>query len=889
MPSRQRAHALRLAYASAQLAQGRRVWSSPDTLPLEGWLAREIERSAANRSGLPRLLSPAEEWLLWRQCTAEATDGLDLINRASLAESLRRASGLAAELGIDLQTIREPPGTETALLIAAHRAVTERCRDLGAALLPEVLSRLSCVGDQRPVVFAGFLAASPRLQAIARARAQHGHETLPSAPAGAAAPGNLRVVRPADAMEELERIAAWCCQRLKVAADDRILIVLPGSGGRRERLATLIRQAIDPRGWLAAHSAQSQVDWVGEIEAASPVVIEGGQPLASLPAVAHALASLTLLAGEALEIERLAEWLRAPSWAEPDAVARARLELWLRQRGRLQLDLPALLQLLQRAPAAIAEPARALGRRLERAMDALAAGSGTPREWSERFKAALDVLGWPGVPRQRDSAEQQTLVRFHELLDELGQLSAAARSLSRDLALQWLSELATHTPYRPADDDAPVTLSASYMDPVVHYDAVWVGGLDAESFPQPVAPDPFVPLRAQIAAGWPAASAAGRLEEARALLTAWRAAGAELVLSAPARDGDIELLPSPLLEEWRSAAEPAAEERGSVWLPARLHRAGRTVEWRDDAGVVWNPGAPLPSGTRSLELQNNCPFRAYAELRLGSVELDVPEPGIAPDVRGQLLHSILQKLWDHLGDSRALAALSPESLQELLSRCIDAAVAELDPHGEELFAGPALARERRRTARLVRKLLELERSRAPFRVQRTEYGSRLRLADQELRLRIDRLDALESGGVAILDYKSGRRVSADWYGDRPSHPQLLAYLAAVGEGVVAMATVNVTAREVRFDGISATEKLLPKVTGVKGPEGRSEDAWQLRVHEWRAVVERLARDFAAGRAPVDPLPRACDYCHVASVCRVGDGIAVDEGEEDVASDMDDYD
>jgi len=889
VPSRQRAHALRLAYASAQLAQGRRVWSSPDTLPLEGWLAREIERSAANRSGLPRLLSPAEEWLLWRQCTAEATDGLDLINRASLAESLRRASGLAADLGIDLQTLREPPGTETALLIAAHRAVAERCRDLGAALLPEVLSRLPCVGDPRPVVFAGFLAASPRLRAIAAMRAQHGHETLQPAPAAATAPGNPRVVRPADAMEELERIAAWCCQRLQAAADDRILIVLPGSAGRRERLATLIRQAIDPRGWLAGHSAQSQVDWVGEIEAASPVVIEGGQPLASLPAVAHALASLALLAGESLEIERLAEWLRAPSWAEPEAAARARLELWLRQRGRLQLGLPALLELLRRAPAAIAEPARTLGRRLERAVDALAAGSGTPREWSERFKAALEVLGWAGVPRQRDSAQQQTVVRFHELLDELGQLSAAARSMTCDLALQWLSELATHTPYRPADDDAPITLASSYMDPVVHYDAVWVGGLDAESFPQPVAPDPFLPLRAQIAAGWPAASAAGRLEEARALLTAWRAAGTELVLSAPARDGDIELLPSPLLERWPPAAEPAAAERGSPWLPARLHRAGSTVEWRDDAGVAWNPGVPLPSGTRSLELQNNCPFRAYAELRLGSVELDVPEPGIAPDVRGQLLHSILQKLWDQLGDSRALAALSPESLEELLSRCIDGAVGELDPHGEELFAGPALARERRRTARLVRKLLDLERSRAPFRVQRTEYGSRLRLADQELRLRIDRLDALESGGVVILDYKSGRRVSADWYGDRPSHPQLLAYLAAVGEGVVAMATVNVTAREVRFDGISATGKLLPKVTGVKGPQGPSQDAWQLRVQEWRAVVDRLARDFAAGRAPVDPLPRACDYCHVASVCRVGDGIAVDEGAEDVESGMDDYD
>jgi RecB family exonuclease len=162
-------------------------------------------------------------------------------------------------------------------------------------------------------------------------------------------------------------------------------------------------------------------------------------------------------------------------------------------------------------------------------------------------------------------------------------------------------------------------------------------------------------------------------------------------------------------------------------------------------------------------------------------------------------------------------------------------------------------------------------------VRHTEYASRLRLAGQELRLRIDRLDALESGGLAILDYKSGSRVSPDWYGDRPSHPQLLAYLAAVGEDVVAMATVNVTAREVRFDGIAANEDLLPKVAGVKAAAGQSQDAWQSRVHEWRALLERLAGAFAAGQAAVDPKPHACDFCHLASVCRVGDSlVAVEE-------------
>src|SRR6185437_9665984 len=311
--------------------------------------------------------------------------------------------------------------------------------------------------------------------------------------------------------------------------------------------------------------------------------------------------------------------------------------------------------------------------------------------------------------------------------------------------------------------------------------------------------------------------------------------------------------------------------------------------WRDDAGVAWSPQLPLPSGTRSLELQNQCPFRAYAELRLGSLELGVPEPGIAPDARGQLLHAALQQLWERLGDSRALLALSPEGLEELLTACIGSASAALEAAGESSIPPRALARERRRTLRLIRKLLAIERGRAPFRVRHTEYATRLRLAGQELRLRIDRLDALESGGLAILDYKSGRRATPDWYGDRPSHPQLLAYLAAVGEDVVALATVNVTAREVRFDGIAASEELLPKVAGVKGAEGHSQDPWHARVGEWRSLVERLAGAFAAGQAAVDPKPGACDFCHVASVCRVGDAlIAVDDDSlEDGPRGMDD--
>jgi len=135
-------------------------------------------------------------------------------------------------------------------------------------------------------------------------------------------------------------------------------------------------------------------------------------------------------------------------------------------------------------------------------------------------------------------------------------------------------------------------------------------------------------------------------------------------------------------------------------------------------------------------------------------------------------------------------------------------------------------------------------------------------------MRIDRVDALESGGHAILDYKSGRRVSADWYGERPTHPQLLAYAQAFGAEVAALAIVSVNAREVRFEGLARSPGLLPAVRAVR-PAGAA-DAWAEQQRAWRAILTGLIRAFLAGDAAVDPRPGACDYCHVIDICRISE-------------------
>jgi hypothetical protein len=84
---------------------------------------------------------------------------------------------------------------------------------------------------------------------------------------------------------------------------------------------------------------------------------------------------------------------------------------------------------------------------------------------------------------------------------------------------------------------------------------------------------------------------------------------------------------------------------------------------------------------------------------------------------------------------------------------------------------------------------------------------------------------------------------------------------------MALATVNLTAREVRFTGVAASADLLPRVRALE-PSGATTD-WSAQQLSWRGFIERLIRAFLAGEAQVDPAPGACDYCHIIDICRIG--------------------
>lgn len=854
VPSRQRAEAVRLAFAAAALSRQANVWSTPDVLPFETWRAREVARVIVSQRSAPRLLSTAEEWWLWRKASETVASDFELMGSATLADALRRSDELAFEYGLDVRNLAAR-GVEQALLARASRAVREAEDNLGVGSAARLAPNLPVLGDARPLLFAGFLSLTPAIRAVIDSRRARGFETYVAELDAAVEIPAARYFSAEDAADELEQIAAWTRARIAQQADARLLIVLPGALAQRQRLATLIHQSLDAAGFMRREAA---TEWVA---------LEGGSPLSAQPLIAHALTSLQILHG-GTDFETASEWLRSPYWRS-DAGGRARLDAWLCQHADIEQDAWTLRRLLESVPRALEGTARGLIACIDRALHEFASEAATPRQWSERMHAALDAIGWPGE-RPLSSEEQQTVNRLFELLKEFGGLGAVAPRWSRSEALSALRELCTRTAFSPASGDVPVTISPLLADPIIRYDGIWVAGLTADLWPPAPSVDPFLPVEAQ--RRWPGATTEGRLMEARSLMRAWRLCSDQLVLSAAKRSGDIELTPSPLLAEIQAA--PAVRV-ASGWLAQAVRRAGALESLVDTSGSPFAAGARLPGGTYVLQVQNDCPFHAYATFRLGCEDRRPPAPGVEPDIRGRLLHGALEQLWRTVRDSQTLSAMDEGARRALIEKSIDAAVIDLWGGAPST---PPQKRERARAARLIFGLCELERTRPGFAVRDIEREQLLKLAGAELSVRIDRVDTLESGGLAILDYKSGRPGKAEWYEPRPSHVQLMAYLAATEGDVRALATVHLTAREIRFSGISASAKLLPKVREVQGQAQRDDDGgasgqdtiWLDRTREWLACLERLAHEFVNGYAAVDPKPLACLFCPVDSLCRIAE-------------------
>jgi len=749
------------------------------------------------------------------------------------------------------------PTAESAVLQRAQRLYADRCGTLHARAASDwthALARTCAISA--PLLFAGCGAMGTALEARLR---EVGAEFWPPAVQSAATASKAfdEIVPCADPADELRRAARWCREQLQRDPRARLLVVDPLLG-RKRALAI----------GIFAHELQGRDLLLGSGEA--PFGVEGGQELSAYATVAAALRLLELGAG-AVEFPELAALLRSPYIDCGGSAARAALELGMRDRNVSRADCALLLALASsmRPPA---------GTQLSAALESIAetaSGHVHRREgagwWGRRFAALLGNAGWPGT-QPLASEEQQQCERFRDLLGEFSLLGGGGERFSCGQALELLRALAARTAFDSSTGDLPVTLTASTDDPLAGYDGIWVAGLSADNWPMPPHPDPFVPLAVQRAMNLPSASPEGRLTAAREAMAAWRRCAGQLVYSWSVAEDDVTQQPSGLLAVPVQDPTPLHGYRVAPLadsLLTAMHRSAKRERRPPDRARPWPDAAPLTGGTRVLQLQAACPFRASAELRLGADPVPEPVPGFDPRERGRLLHRALELAWRQLGDSEALLRVAADgSSVDALARAVaERAVREVLARRLVPADAALVSNETLRIASRVTALLGDDQVRAQtsgFRALRLEEWQECELAGRTLRVRMDRLDQLSDGRVVVIDYKSGIAETFRPLDERPRQPQLLAYALLAGDAVAGVAAAYLNADEVRWRGAGAADSTLPLPVRARVPTA----PWPELLNHWRGVIERLVGDFAAGAAAVDPLPDVCSTCTLAALCRV---------------------
>ncbi len=840
-PNRRLAQVLRSEFYSFQVNKNLSVWEDADILPFGAFVQRLYEDALYSGGGeLAQLLTPAQERQLWEA----VLEGAELLSVAQTAADCAKAWKVAHEWRIDGALGKFHGNEDTAAFARWSDAYKSRCEKDGfidSAALADFVLKLESKRPQALVAYA-FDILPPQTRDFL------GPDVLECRPATKNSK-NMRTSF-ASARHELEAAANWARARLEEGAAGgkpaRIGVVVPNLEQRRKEVVRVFARAMDP-----GHALP------GAQRKAVPFNVSLGEPLDRYPLVAAALGILEFSFAEK-PFEEASRILRSPfiGGAEAEMLARAQLDAQLRRELDSRVSLGKLLSFTRPCPLL-----RSLLEKLFEKNAELKSKQLSPHEWAQHFTDLLGAAGFPGE-RSLDSDEYQQRAKFNEAIGEFARLGFLSGKFSSQEALRHLRRICADTLFQPETPAAPVQVVGILESAGLEFDCLWVSGLTEENWPLKARPHPFLPVALQKKAGIPEAAAETSLALDRRITAGWLGAAEEVVCSWPQKDGDRDLLPSPLIAEI---------VLGSVVVPEFLSfkeilfkaRASETIQ---DGKAPDLLSKAVKGGTRVLADQAACPFRAFARHRLAAEKLEAPSEGLDAMERGQLLHTLMAEIWKEVRTKEGLAV----DLSGVISSSAKKAIQSLGIEGR--FA----ELEQKRLEKLALEWLVVERERAPFEVIHIEEKRTLSIAGLELSGRIDRMDRLADGTHALIDYKTGSRATPkDWLGARPDEPQLPLYAVTAQEHISAVVFAKLKRGDMKMAGFSIRENEFP---GVKQAL-----SWSGLMEGWRVEMENLATGFAEGAARVDPKKglATCRYCDLQPLCRVHERLnaLVEEGEE----------
>ncbi|SEG04258.1 probable DNA repair protein [Bryocella elongata] len=891
-PSARSAQALRRAFDERQRAAGLRAWEPARVLAWPQWTAALLSELvvAGAEDRLP--LSRPQELALWTEVISADEEASNLAlstdSIADLAELAQSAFALAADHGV-LDQIRPSATSRDERSFARwaelfRRGCTRRAY-LPAALLNRALAEHAQAGalknhPQLPGTLHLFDLAnpSPSQQLLLDALTQLGITLHHHNPTAAEPQLQAWTVCPSE-RDELDLAARWLRDFLESAARDgrspTAALIVPSLDTERVALEAVLRSTLAP-----------ELNAIAADLSSTPWSFSTGAPLASLPLISCVLdlarwtlgalpvasiGSLLLSPYLGLTAERDAaavfdfEVLRSAQLLEPELTLHNLLELARSAERKLQKHTPP-----RTTHAALPSWVNALHdalRREPQLFDLLQHDRLRPRtyaEWMEVVRAIAHAAGWPG-DRVLTATEFAATRALDAALDSIATLDAVAaisgdrtKRVSFATALHTLERQLRRTQQQPVASNALVeVLTPNELEGRAFDAVIFLHATDA-NWPAATRPHPLLSRTLQREAAMPGATPDFALAKARATMAALLAHTPHVLFTCAKENADGHLRPSPLLTSFHLPEH----ELTDLIAPAAPIAPIPLLDTIDAMELPALPDATLRGGSHLLKLQAACGFLAFAELRLGAAAPETREAGLDPRERGNLMHHVLEAFWREVQTRDALEAFSPAERTGILETLIDDELKHLSTESGWSEAYVDLVRAR--TLRVLEAWLEHELKRGPFTVLEIETQRELQLGPLKLNVRMDRIEALPEGGIAYVDYKTGKADAKAWDGDRPDEPQLPLYALLAEPGKLrALLYANVRAgKDAAWSGLQTEEDIFPM------KRKRVADL-ATRTEEWRDVLTHLAEDFHAGRAHVDPkaVNINCARCAQRLLCR----------------------
>jgi len=462
-------------------------------------------------------------------------------------------------------------------------------------------------------------------------------------------------------------------------------------------------------------------------------------------------------------------------------------------------------------------------------------------QWLLSFNAHLQTWGF-ATDRTLSSVEYQLFNKYQQTslgLNQLTQITEEVHASQAIVDLQtWLSQVI----FQAQSAKTPIQILGSLEAEGLYFDEAWVLGMTDKFLPAALNSPRFIPNDIATQHRIPHSNFELIAKDAKDTLNNLINLSSQVTYSYAKTHFESEQQGSPLLTFDDEIQTPRYQ-----FEPA-------TLETIDDKQVTPLIDKQVSGGVGILKDQMACAFKGFSH-RLNVKKFDAPHVGLSRTEQGDVIHKVLEAIYQQVQSSADLIAYHEDALDTLINSAIQN---ELKRYGRSGF----VQIEHSRLRQLIHKFIATEKQRNAFSVIATEKTIEADIAGLRFTTRLDRVDEMENGDRIIFDYKTGNLPSNPWCGNPIKEPQLPIYASTNSADGIAF--IKPASDKISITGLAKDKDSLPKKT----TQQKSCTDWDEQLKLWQQQLDQTSLDYQQGKAAVLPTKNACTYCEYDSLCRI---------------------